>query len=105
MPTDWGTAIIASVSTALALFFGAIPKIIGFLLILLIGWAIASAIAAIAAAFLRSVHFNDLSQRSGFTGFIRNMGVQKDGSGFLADVVKWFVRLIVLVVAFDALGL
>ena len=33
------------------------------------------------------------------------MGVQTDSAGFLATLVKWFVRLIVLVTAFDALGL
>ena len=33
------------------------------------------------------------------------MGVRKDPSALLADLAKWFVRLIVLVVAFDALGL
>lgn len=103
--TDWGAAIIASAATALALFFAAIPKIIGFVLILIIGWLIASAIASIAAAFLRTVHFDDLARRSGFAGFVHNMGVQNDSSGFLADIVKWFVRLIVLVTAFDALGL
>lgn len=103
--TDWGAALVTSGAAALALFLGAIPRIIGFVLILLIGWAIASAIAGIAAAFLRAIHFNDLAQRSGFAGFVNNMGVRNDSSGFLADVVKWFVRLIVLVTAFDALGL
>ena len=33
------------------------------------------------------------------------MGIRRDASGFLADLVKWFIRLIVLVSAFDALGL
>jgi len=33
------------------------------------------------------------------------MGIKDDASGFLADIAKWFVRLIVLVTAFDALGL
>jgi len=31
--------------------------------------------------------------------------MQRDASGFIADITKWFVRLIVLVAAFDALGL
>lgn len=96
---------MTSGAAALALFLGAIPKVIGFVLILIIGWLIASAIAGIAAAFLRTIHFNDLARRSGIAGFVHDMGVQNDSSGFLADVVKWFVRLIVLVSAFDALGL
>src|SRR3712207_1445640 len=33
------------------------------------------------------------------------MGVHTDASGVIATAVNWFVRLIVLVVAFDALGL
>lgn len=103
--TDWGQAILASAAGALALFFAAVPKVIGFLLILLIGWFIASALAALVATFLRAVRFNDLASRSGFSGFVRSMGVERDSSGFIADIAKWFVRLLTLVVAFDALGL
>ncbi len=155
--TDWGTAIMTSVSAALAMFLGAIPRVVAFAVILIIGWMIASALASAAAAILRAVKFNDLAQRSGlagfvrnmgvnqdaagflailiigwiiagllasavsailrtvkfndlaqrsgFTGFVKSMGVNQDAAGFLANIAKWFVRLIVLVVAFDALGL
>jgi hypothetical protein len=33
------------------------------------------------------------------------MGVREDSAGVIAGIVKWFVRLITLVVAFDTLGL
>src|SRR5688500_20114000 len=101
----WGAALMTSLATALGLFLGAIPRIIGFLVIIIIGWFIAGLLAAAVAALLRAVRFNDLAQSSGFSGFVRNTGVRKDPAGLLADIVKWFVRLIVLVVAFDALGL
>jgi hypothetical protein len=103
--TDWGQAVMTSVAAALALLLGAIPKVLGFAVILIIGWIIASALAAAVAAILRSVKFNDLAQRAGISGFVQKMGVHTDASGFLATLVKWFVRLIVLVTAFDALGL
>jgi hypothetical protein len=102
---DWGQAIMTSAAAALALFLTAIPKIIGFAVILLIGWLVAGALAGVVAGLLRAVRFNDLAQRSGFSGFVHNMGVQTDASGVIATAVNWFVRLIVLVVAFDALGL
>jgi len=102
---DWGVAIMSSVSAALAMFLGAIPRVVGFLIILIIGWIIASLLASAVAALLRAVKFNDLAQRSGLTGFVTQMGVRQDAAGFLANIAKWFVRLIVLVVAFDALGL
>lgn len=97
--------MVTSLTAALVLFFAAIPKVIGFLVILVVGWVIASAIAAAVAAILRSVRFNDLAQRSGLSGFVQNMGMRTDASGALATVAKWFVRLIFLTVAFDVLGL
>jgi mechanosensitive ion channel-like protein len=101
----WGAALATSLATALSLFLGAIPRVIGFLVILVIGWLISGALAAGVAALLRAIKFNVLAQNSGFQGFIQNMGLRTDASGLLANIVKWFVRLIVLVVAFDALGL
>src|SRR5688572_1709946 len=101
----WGEALTASLATALGLFLGAIPRVIGFLVILIIGWIISGLLAAGVAALLRAVRFNVLAQNAGIQGFINNMGLRTDPSGLLANIVKWFVRLIVLVVAFDALGL
>lgn len=103
--TSWADAVMTSLAAGLAMLFGAVPKILGFLVILIIGWLIAALVAGAVAALLRAVHFNDLARRSGFSGFVENMGIRRDASGFLADLVKWFVRLIVLVSAFDALGL
>ena len=54
---------------------------------------------------LHAVKFNDLARRSGFAGFVQKMGVEDDSAGVIAGIVKWFVRLITLVVAFDTLGL
>jgi hypothetical protein len=102
---DWGTALMTSMAAALALFLSAIPKVIGFAVILIIGWLIATAFAGVVAGLLRAVKFNDLAQRAGLSGFVQQMGLRTDAAGFVALITKWFVRLIVLVSAFDALGL
>jgi hypothetical protein len=98
-------SMILSATTAMALFWEAIPRVLGFLVIMIVGWLISGLLASAVAALLRSVRFNDLAERSGLTGFVRNMGLKTDASGMMANIAKWFVRLIVLVVAFDALGL
>jgi hypothetical protein len=103
--TDWGEALLTSTAAALAMFLSAIPRVIAFAVILIIGWFVASLIAKGVSALLRAVRFNDLAYRSGFSSFVQGMGVHTDSSGLIADIAKWFVRLIVLVVAFDALGL
>jgi hypothetical protein len=102
---DWGTAIVTSVAAAVAMFMEAIPKVVGFLVILLIGWLIAAALARVVSTILRTVRFNDLAQRAGLSGFVAQMGLRTDAAGFVALTAEWFVRLIVLVSAFDALGL
>ncbi len=103
--TEWSDAIMSSLTTAMGMLFSAIPKILGFAVILLVGWLIASLVEKGVAALLRTIHFNDLSERSGLADFVRKMGADTDSSGMIGSVVKWFIRLIALVVAFDALGL
>jgi hypothetical protein len=103
--TTWGAAIESSVSNALSLFLATIPKIIGFLLILGIGWTLAALTAGAAAAILRRMRFNDMAHRSGLAGVVQSTGMDTDAIGFVALSTKWFIRLIALVVAFDALGL
>src|SRR5262245_12398668 len=103
--TSLTDALLTSFASAMALVLGAIPKIIAFAVIVIIGWLIASAIAGLVSRILRAVRFNEVAKRSGFADFVTRMGIRQDAAGFLADLAKWFIRLIVLVVAFDALGL
>jgi Conserved TM helix len=102
---DTGDALRASLVGALNTFLSAIPRIIGFAVVLIVGWIISSLLARGVQALLHAVRFNDLAARSGFADFVQKMGVRNDSSGVIADIVKWFVRLITLVVAFDTLGL
>src|SRR5512138_499670 len=98
-------ALRASLAGALGTFLSALPRIIASAIVLLVGWLLASLVARGALALLRAVRFNDLARRSGLAGFVQGMGVREDASGVIAEVVKWFVRLVTLVVAFDTLGL
>lgn len=102
---DTGDALKASLAGALNTFLSAIPRIIGFAVVLIVGWIISSLLARGVQALLHAVKFNELARRSGFADFVQKMGVRDDSSGVIANIVKWFVRLIALVVAFDTLGL
>jgi hypothetical protein len=102
---DTGDALRASLAGALNTFLSAIPRIIGFAVVLIVGWIISSLLARGVQALLHAVKFNDLARRSGFADFVHKMGVRDDSAGVIAGIVKWFVRLITLVVAFDTLGL
>ncbi|HYC31105.1 MAG TPA: hypothetical protein VEB59_02395 [Gemmatimonadales bacterium] len=102
---SFGDALRASLAGALSVFLAALPRLLGFAVVLLVGWLLSSLLARAVRALLNAVRFNDLARRSGLAGFVHNMGVRTDSSGVIAIVAKWFVRLIALVVAFDLLGL
>jgi hypothetical protein len=101
----FGDRIADSFANAMTLLFAAIPRIIGFIIVVLIGWFIASLIARAVATLLRTVRFNDFAERTGIAGVARRSRMEADPSGVVAGVVKWLVRIVVLLVAFDLLGL
>lgn len=103
--TNWSDALIASLTGAASMFFVAIPRLIGFAIILIVGWIIAALIEKAVVTLLRTLHFNVLAERAGLVSFIQKSNMQDDAAGAIGIVSKWFVRLIALVVAFDALGL
>ena len=103
--SNWGSSLMASLTSAMSLFFAAIPRVIGFAVIIIVGWVLSALLAKGIAALLRKARFKHLAERSGFADFVGKSGADTDSSGMIAAIAKWFVRLIVLVVAFDALGL
>jgi hypothetical protein len=103
--TDWGSAMMTSLAAAMAMFLSAIPKIIGFAVILIVAWLLSALVEKGVAALLRAVKFNDLAQRSGLQDFVSKSGSSTDAAGAIGLIAKWFIRLIGMVVAFDALGL
>ncbi|GCE25629.1 hypothetical protein KDA_11130 [Dictyobacter alpinus] len=103
--TNWGTAIYASLANALSLFFGFIPKLVGFLVILLIGWIVAAALDKAVTLLLRRVGFDRLGDRIGMSRFTQQANIRMDPASLLGKIVFWFVFLIFLVPACNALEL
>lgn len=105
MIQDWGTAIFNALSNAVNLILTFIPRLIGFIVILLVGWIIAAVLEKAVTFLLRKVGFDRMSNRVGLTRFEQRMGVKMDTAGILGKIVFWFILLIFLVPAADALGL
>lgn len=97
--------LIGSFRDAASMILGAIPRILGFIVIVAIGWFISSILARGVSGLLRAIRFDELMQRSGIGDFLNKMGTGKDPAGIIAGLVKWIVRVVVLLVAFDVLGL
>jgi hypothetical protein len=97
-------AIIQALSNALTTVFNAIPHLAGFLLIALVGWLVGMGVDKLVTGLLRKVGFDRLSQRVGLTQMEQRVGWKVDSSRILGRVAFWFIFLIFLIPAADALG-
>lgn len=108
MPTTtiqtWGDAVFLSLSNALNAFLNAIPLVIGALIIIIIGWLIASAVARLVTEVLRRAGVDRLfAEHGGNVYGERTRQIQP--SIVAGELVKWLIRLVFLVAAANVLGM
>jgi hypothetical protein len=108
MPTttisSWGDAVFLSLSNALNSFLAAIPVVIGALLIIIIGWIIAGALARLVEEVLRRAGADRLfAEHGGQVYGSRSRNIKP--SSVASELVKWLVRLVFLVAAANVLGM
>jgi hypothetical protein len=104
-PPSIGTSIKTSFSQAIGATLLWLPRLIAFILILVVGWIVSALLARLVATLLRTIKFNDAMARIGVGDLVGRMRAGHDASALVAGAVKWIIRFIVLLVAFDALGL
>lgn len=105
MPVAPVTDISQAVLTSLAVFLAAIPAIIGAVLLLVIGWIIAGIVGGLVAKVLRTIKIDQLADKAGVTAFLRRANIKADAAGVIASLVKWYIRLVFLLLAANAVGL
>jgi hypothetical protein len=79
-----------------------LPKLVGFLLVLLIGYFVAKTVARIIGRVLERVGFNRAVERGGITRVLER--TDYDASGILSKLIFYLVMLFVLQLAFGMLG-
>lgn len=97
--------LMTSFRDAVSMILSAIPRIIGFVIIVAIGWFVSSILARAVLGLLKAIRFDELMEKSGLADFTNKMGTGTSSAGIIAGLVKWIVRIVVLLVAFDVLGL
>ncbi|GEM_PF-104813 len=103
--TGWGAALWAAVGAALSGILGFVPNLLGAIIVVLVGWAIANVLATLVDKGLDAVQFDRWMAKAGVDKAIARTGLRLDASNMVAQLVKWLVILVTLVVAADALNL
>jgi hypothetical protein len=103
--SDLTTALITGVTASLVTFMAALPAILGAVILLVLGWIIAGIVGGLIARALRTIKVDAMADRAGVTAFLRRAQVHADAAGVIAGVVKWYIRLIFVLMAANAVGL
>ncbi|GAC1512902.1 MAG: hypothetical protein NVS1B3_16960 [Candidatus Dormibacteraceae bacterium] len=103
---SWLDAVMLSITAALVTFLSFIPAIIGAIIILVVGWIIAGFLGRIVTTLLEKVGFERAAARTGVSDFMSRAGIRDArASRVIGELVKWFVRLLFLEAAAEAVHL
>ena len=83
----------------------ALPKIVGALLILLIGWIIAKLLKKGFVRLLKLVRLNYLTEKSGIEKFLLEGGIKFTAIDLIGSLLYWLVMLIVILASLNSLEL
>ena len=84
----------AAVTDALDAVVTLLPRLVGFLVVLAVGWMLALLLGRGVRAVLQAAGFEDLARRSGVTAVAERLGIRSDPTGMVTVLAQWAVRLI-----------
>src|SRR5918998_1384622 len=90
---------------ALSTFLSYLPQLIGAIVILIIGYIVAKVLQAVVGRVLRAVGFDGWMEKGGIKQFFDRAETNQTPVSILGQLVFWFVFIIALTMAADALGI
>src|ERR671911_191344 len=97
--------MIESLRAGLEAFFAFVPRLIGAIVILVVGYIVAKILQAVVARVLKAVGFDGWMERGGIKQFFDRAQTRATPATVLGKLVFWFVFIISITMAADALGI
>lgn len=102
---NYSNAVAESLRDLYVRFIDFLPNFLVAVIILVVGWIVASAVAKLIKQVLQSVKIDEIGDKLGLDQVSARTGVKMTISGALAWLVKWFVLIGVFLAAADILNL
>ena len=90
---------------AITVFLSYIPQLIGALIILIVGYIVAKVLRAVVGRVLQGIGFDRWMERGGIKQFFDRAETNQTPASILGTLVFWFVFIIAITMAADALGI
>ena len=97
--------MIESLRAGLTAFFAFIPQLIGAIVILIIGYIVARVLKAVVGRVLQGVGFDGWMEKGGIKQFFDRAQTNQTPATIIGTLVFWFVFIIAITMAADALGI
>jgi len=82
-----------------------LPELIGAIIIFVAGWIIARLVKLAVERLLKLVRFDKATEKTGVQEFLKKGGIVRVPSEIIGSLVYWFLMILVIIAALDALGL
>jgi len=105
MIQDWTTVTWQALQGFWQGFLGFIPKIVGAIIIFVIGWFVAIWIGKLVAEILRKLRVDRIFEKSKWDEALEKAEFRMKMSDFIGGIVKWVLVIVFLLAAVEILGL
>ena len=102
--TTWSELFLNSFQSFGHKLMGAVPSILGAIIILLLGWLFAKLVSRGFSRLLKLVKFDKLADKIKANEFLEKANVNLSPSELIGKFIYWILLLLVIISASDALG-
>ena len=102
--TNWTELFLASLRSFGETFMGAIPAIIGAIVIFLLGWLFAKLLSGAVARVLKLMKLDVISEKIKVSDYLKKANITLSPSKLIGKFVYWIIMLIVFITASETLG-
>jgi len=82
-----------------------LPMLIGAIIIFAIGIIVAKLVKMIIIKLLKIIHFDSATEKTGIKGLLQKGNITITPSEIISSLIYWFITILVIIAALDALGL
>ncbi len=105
MVQDWTTVTWQALQSLWQGFLGFIPKIVGAIIIFVVGWFISVWIGKLVAEILKKLRVDRIFEKSKWDETLQKADFRMKMSDFIGGIVKWVLIIVFLLAAVEILGL
>lgn len=101
----WGDLILISLQQVWATVAVFMPRLLGALIVFIIGWVVAMALGKLVEQIIRSLRVDSLLERVEAHKALERAGMKLNSGAFIGGLVKWFLIVVFLLASLNILDL